>query len=97
MIRDLYNIDMRNGAMLKMADMFHTKNPDFIKVLNLAGRPKDAFVTEKPAFWHFTGKYYILQDRLLAEHFQDEDKIHMTMITAEDMAPFLKDKKVVEK
>lgn len=96
-IRDLYNIDMRNGAMLKMADMFNTKNPDFIKVLNLAGRPKDAFVTEKPAFWHFTGKYYILQDRLLAEHFQDEDKIHMTMITAEDMAPFLKDKKVVEK
>ena len=96
-IRSLFNIDMRSGKKIKLAEMFNTGNPDFIRILNLTGKPRDAFVTAKPVFWHFTGKYYVLQDRLLAEHFQDEDKIHMATVEAEDLLPFLKDKKLVEK
>ena len=83
--------------LLMMADMFHTKNPDFIRVLNLTGRPRNAFLAAKPVFWHYTGKYYVLQDRLLAENFQDEEAIHMATVEAENLAAFLKDKTVTEK
>ena len=96
-VRDLYNINMQDGKNLKLEDMFNTKNPDFIRVLNLTGRPRNAFLAAKPVFWHYTGKYYVLQDRLLAENFQDEEAIHMATVEAENLAAFLKDKTVTEK
>lgn len=95
-IRTLYNFNMKTGENLKLGEMFDTKNPDFVKVLNLTGKPGDAFATAKPAFWHYTGKFYVIQDRLLAEDFQDEEAIHMATVAAEDMKPFLKDKTLVE-
>ena len=95
-IRNLFNFNMKTGENLKLGEMFDTKNPDFVKVLNLTGKPGDAFATAKPAFWHYTGKFYVIQDRLLAEDFQDEEAIHMATVAAEDMKPFLKDKTLVE-
>ena len=64
--------------------------------MNLTGKPGDALATAKPAFWYYTGKFYVIQDRLLAEDFQDEEAIHMATVAAEDMKPFLKDKTLVE-
>jgi len=95
-IRDLYNFNMTSGRLLKPEDMFDIKNPDFIKVINLTGKPENSFTSAKPAYWHFTGKYFVLQDRLLAEGFQDENAIHMATVEKNDLLPFLKDKTLVE-
>ena len=95
-IRELYNFDMKNGESLKLDEMFNTKNPDFIKVINLVGKPKNRFSAVKPVFWHFTGKHFILQDRLLGEGFQDEDAIYMVVVEKNDLLPFVKDKKLLE-
>ncbi len=77
-IRELYNFNMQNGDNLKIGDMFNVGAPDFIRVVNLTGKPADAFTDSRPAFWHVTGNHYILQDRLLTEGFQDEQAIHIT-------------------
>jgi hypothetical protein len=95
-IRELYNFDMKSGESLKLDEMFNTKNPDFIKVINLVGKPKNRFSAAKPVFWHFTGKHFILQDRLLGEGFQDEDAICMAVVEKSDLLPFVKDKKLLE-
>ena len=95
-IRELYNFDMRSGEPLKLNDMFDTKNPDFLKVINLVGKPKNRFSAVKPVFWHFTGKHFILQDRLLGEGFQDENAIHMALVEKNDLLPFLRNKNVLE-
>ena len=95
-IRDLYNFNMQSGELLKLDEMFNTKNPDFLKVINLVGKPKDRFSVKKPAFWHFTGKHFILQDRLLSEGFQDEEAIQIAMVEKNDLLPFVKDKKLLE-
>ena len=96
-IRDLYNFNMQSGELLKLENMFNTKNPDFVKVINLTGKPKNCFLTVKPVYWHFTGKNFILQDRLLGEGFQDEDAINMAIVEKKDLLPFVKDKTVIEK
>ena len=95
-IRELYNFDMRSGELLKLNDMFDIKNPDFLKVINLVGKPKNRFSAVKPVFWHFTGKHFILQDRLLGEGFQDEEAIYMALVEKNDLLPFVKDKKILE-
>ena len=95
-IRELYNFDMKNGESLKLDEMFNTKNPDFVKVINLVGKPKNRFSAAKPVFWHFTGKHFILQDRLLGEGFQNEDAIYMAVVEKNDLLPFVKDKKILE-
>ena len=95
-IRDLYNFDMNNGELIKLADMFNTKNPDFVKVINLTGKPRNCFSAVKPVHWHFTGKHFVLQDRLLGVGFQDEDAIHMVIVEKNDLLPFIKDKKLLE-
>ena len=95
-IRELYNFNMQNGETVKMDEMFNTKNPDFLKVINLVGKPKNRFTAAKPAFWHFTGKHFILQDRLLGEGFQDEKAIIMALVEKSDILPFIKDKKLLE-
>ena len=95
-IRELYNFDMRSGEPLKLNDMFDTKNPDFLKVINLVGKPKNRFSAVKPVFWHFTGKHFILQDRLLDEGFQDEEAIFMALVEKNDLLPFIKDKTILE-
>ena len=96
-IRTLYNFDMRTGEPVKLNEMFTTKNPDFLKVLNFLGKPQDRFSEEKPVFWHFTGKHFVLQDRLLGEGFQDEEAIHMAVIEKDDLLPFVKDRELLEK
>ena len=95
-IRELYNFNMQNGDHLKLEEMFNTENPDFIKVINLVGKPENCFSEAKPAFWHFTGKHFVLQDRLLDTGFQDEDAIHLAVVEKEDMLPFVKDKKILD-
>ena len=95
-IRTLYNFDMRNGELIQLNDLFDTKNTDFLKVINLTGRPKDCFLAAKPVFWHFTGKHFVLQDRLLGEGFQDEEAIHLAVVEKADLVPFLKDKRIIE-
>ena len=95
-IRELYNFNMQNGEHLKLDEMFNTKNPDFIKVINLVGKPNNCFSEVKPAFWHFTGKHFVLQDRLLEEKFQDEEAIHLAIIEKNDLLPFVKDKSIVD-
>lgn len=95
-IRDLFNINMKNGNQIKLDEMFNTKNPDFLKVINLVGKPKNCFEAVKPVFWHFTGKNFVLQDRLLGEGFQDEEAIHMAVVEKKDLLRFLKDKTLVE-
>ena len=95
-IRDLYNFDMRSGELIKLEDMFNTNNPDFVKVINLTGKPKNCFLAVKPAYWHFTGKHFVLQDRLLGEGFQDEEAIQMALVEKNDLLPFIKDKKILE-
>ena len=96
-IRELYNFNMQTGEPVKLEDMFNTKNPDFLKVINLTGKPADRFLADKPVFWHFTGKHFVLQDRLLGEGFQDEEAIHMAVVEKKDLLPFLKDKTLAEK
>ena len=95
-IRELYNFNMQNGEHLKLDEMFNTKNPDFIKVINLVGKPDNCFSEAKPAFWHFTGKHFVLQDRLLEEGFQNEEAIHLAVVVKEDMLPFVKNKKILD-
>lgn len=95
-IRELYNFNMQNGEPIKLDEMFNTKNPDFLKVINLVGKPKNRFSAKKPVFWHFTGKHFILQDRLLGEGFQDEKAIIMALVENNDLLPFVKDKKLLE-
>ena len=95
-IRELYNFNMQNGEPVKLDEMFNAKNPDFLKVLNLVGKPKNCFSEAKPAFWHFTGKHFVLQDRLLAEGFQDEEAIHMAVVEKDDLLPFIKDKSILD-
>ena len=96
-IRELYNFNMQTGEPVKLEDMFNTKNPDFLKVINLTGKPADRFLADKPVFWHFTGKHFVLQDRLLGEGFQDEEAIHIAVVEKKDLLPFLKDKTLAEK
>ena len=96
-IRELHNFNMRNGELVKLDEMFNTKNPDFLKVLNLLGKPKNCFLTVKPVFWHFTGRHFVLQDRLLEKNFQDEAAIHLAVIEKKDLLPFVKDKSIVDK
>ena len=96
-IRELYNFNMESGELLKLDEMFNTKNPDFLKVINLVGRPKNCFSATKPVFWHFSGKHFFLQDRLLSEGFQDEETIRMAAVEKDDLLPFLKDKTILEK
>jgi len=95
-VRDLYNFNMQSGELLKLENMFNTKNPDFLKVINLVGKPKNGFTAAKPFFWHFTGKHFILQDRLLGEGFQDEDAIHLALVEKNDLLPFLRNKNILE-
>ena len=95
-IRELYNFNMQNGEHLKLDEMFNTKNPDFIKVINLVGKPDNCFSEAKPAFWHFTGKHFVLQDRLLEEGFQNEEAIHLAVVEKDDLLPFVKDKKILD-
>ena len=96
-IRELYNFNMQSGDLIKLEDMFNTKSPDFLKVINLTGKPADRFPAGRPVFWHFTGKHFVLQDRLLAEGFQDEEAIRMAVLEKNDLLPFLKDKTMIEK
>lgn len=95
-IRDLYNFNMQSGELIKLENMFNTKNPDFVKVINLTGKPKNCFLAVKPVYWHFTGKHFILQDRLLGEGFQNEDAIHMALVEKNDLLPFLRNKNILE-
>ena len=95
-IRELYNFNMQNGEHLKLGEMFNTKNPDFLKVLNLVGKPQNCFSEAKPVFWHFTGKHFVLQDRLLEEGFQKEEAIHLAVVEKDDLLPFVKDKKILD-
>ena len=95
-IRNLYNFNMQSGELIKLENMFNTKNPDFVKVINLTGKPKNCFLTVKPVYWHFTGKHFILQDRLLGEGFQDEDAVNMAMVEKKDLLPFINDKKILD-
>ena len=95
-IRELYNFNMQSGESVNLDEMFNTKHPDFLKVINLVGKPKNRFSAVKPAFWHFTGKHFILQDRLLGEGFQNEEAIHMAVVEKNDLLPFVKDKKLLE-
>lgn len=95
-IRELHNFNMQNGESIKLDEMFNTKNPDFIKVINLVGKPQNLFSATKPVFWHFTGKHFVLQDRLLGEGFQDEEAIRMSVVEKNDLLPFLKNKTLVE-
>ena len=96
-IRELYNFNMQSGDLIKLEDMFNTKSPDFLKVINLTGKPADRFPAGRPVFWHFTGKHFVLQDRLLGEGFQDEDAIRMAVLEKNDLLPFLKDKTMIER
>ena len=95
-IRDLYNFNMQSGELIKLENMFNTNSPDFVKVINLTGKPKNCFLAVKPVYWHFTGKHFVLQDRLLGEGFQDEEAIHMALVEKNDLLPFIKDKKILE-
>ena len=95
-IRELYNFNMQNGEHLKLEEMFNTKSPDFLKVINLVGKPNNCFSEVKPAFWHFTGKHFVLQDRLLEEGFQNEEAIHLAVVEKDDLLPFVKDKKILD-
>lgn len=95
-IRELYNFNMQSGEPVKLEEMFNTKNPDFLKVINLVGKPKNCFEAEKPVFWHFTGNHFVLQDRLLGEGFQDEEAIRMAVVEKKDLLPFIKNKKLLE-
>ena len=95
-IRDLYNFNMQSGELIKLENMFNTNSPDFVKVINLTGRPTNCFLAVKPVYWHFTGKHFVLQDRLLGEGFQDEEAIHMALVEKNDLLPFIKDKKILE-
>ena len=95
-IRELYNFNMQNGEHVKLEEMFNTKNPDFLKVINLVGKPKNCFAEAKPVFWHFTGKHFVLQDRLLDAGFQDEEAIHLAVVEKDDLLPFVKDKKILD-
>ena len=95
-IRDLYNFNMQSGELIKLENMFNTNCPDFVKVINLTGRPTNCFLAVKPVYWHFTGKHFVLQDRLLGEGFQDEEAIHMALVEKNDLLPFIKDKKILE-
>ena len=95
-IRDLYNFNMQSGELLKLENIVNTKNSDFLKVLNLVGKPKNRFTAAKPVFWHFTGKHFVLQDRLLGEGFQNEEAINMAIAEKNDLLPFVKDKKLLE-
>ena len=95
-IRELYNFNMQNGEAVKLDGMFNTKNPDFLKIINLLGKPQNSFTEAKPLFWHFTGKHFVLQDRLLDAGFQDEEAIHMAVLEKSDLLPFVKDKKILD-
>ena len=95
-IRELYNFNMQTGESVKLDEMFNTKNPDFLKVINLVGKPNNCFSEVKPAFWHFTGKHFVLQDRLLEEGFQDEEAIHLSVVEKDDLLPFVKNKKILD-
>ena len=95
-IRDLYNFNMQSGELIKLENMFNTKSPDFVKVISLTGKPKNCFLTVKPVYWHFTGKHFVLQDRLLGEGFQNEDAICMAFVEKNDLLPFVKDKSLTE-
>ena len=88
-IREQYNFNMQTGESVKLDEMFNTKNPDFLKVINLVGKPNNCFSEAKPVFWHFTGKHFVLQNRLLEEGFQDEEE-------KDDMIPFVKNKKILD-
>ena len=95
-IRELYNFNMQTGESVKLDEMFNTKNPDFLKVINLVGKPNNCFSEAKPVFWHFTGKHFVLQDRLLEEGFQDEEAIHLSVVEKDDLLPFVKNKKILD-
>lgn len=95
-IRELYNFNMQNGESVKLDEMFNIKNPDFLKVINLVGNPKNCFTETKPVFWHFTGKHFVLQDRLLDAGFQDEEAIHLAVVAKDDMLPFVKNKSILD-
>ena len=95
-IRELYNFNMQTGESVKLDEMFNSKNPDFLKVLNLVGKPGNCFTEVKPVFWHFTGKHFVLQDRLLEEGFQNEEAIHLAVVEKDDMLPFVKNKKILD-
>ena len=88
--------EIRRVESVKLDEVFNTKSPDFLKVINLVGNPKNCFAETKPAFWHFTGKHFVLQDRLLEEGFQDEEAIHLAVVVKEDMLPFVKNKKILD-
>lgn len=95
-IRELLNFDMKTGKTVGLQEMFRTEDADFLKVLNLIGDKKDAFKETKPAFWHYDGIHFIFQDRLLTADFQDEEKIHLTVVDQNDMAKFLKRPELLE-
>ena len=95
-IRELYNFNMQTGESVKLDEMFNTKNPDFLKVINLVGKPNNCFSEAKPVFWHFTGKHFVLQNRLLEEGFQDEEAIHLSVVEKDDLLPFVKNKKILD-
>lgn len=84
-IRDLYNFDMQTGELLSLDVMFAVKNPDFLKVINLVGKPKGAFTEVKPQHWHRDGDKIIFQDRLLSEDFQEEENIKMSVVALSDL------------
>ena len=95
-IRELYNFNMQSGEPVKLDEMFNTKNPDFLQIINLVGKPKNSFTSVKPGFWHFTGKHFVLQDRLLGVGFQNEEAIHMAVVEKKDILSFVKDKSILE-
>lgn len=89
--RRLFNFDMRTGREVSLADAFDTKNPDFLRVLNLMGQPQNAFGEKKPAYWYCLGRQVRFQSDVLRETLQDEDAIAFTVVALEDLAHFRKD------
>jgi hypothetical protein len=92
-VRRLFNFDMRTGREVSLADAFDTKNPDFLRVLNLMGLPQNAFGSRIPSYWYcLGGRQAQFQSAVLDKNLQDEEAIAFTVAALEDLTNFMKDK-----
>lgn len=94
--RRIFNFDMRTGAEVSLADAYDIQNPDFRKIINLTGKPKNAFETAEPAHWFREGNQVVFTDRILEAGFQDEEAIHRASVDEEDLDNFVKDAALFE-
>lgn len=89
--RRIFNFDMRTGAEVSLADAFTVRNPDFRKIINLTGKPKNAFEKAEPAYWFREGSQVVFADRILEAGFQDEEAVHRASVDQENLDNFVKD------